>query len=481
MSTENLTRNEARSRASFLSTDSYDIRLDLTTSPQTFATETTIRFSSSAAQETFVDLIAKAVTEIELNGELLSDPASRFDGARVQLPALVEGENTVRILAEGIFMNTGEGLHRFVDPVDDEVYLYSQFEVSDARRMFACFEQPDLKATFSLTVTAPDHWRVISNAPTPQPSAAGVGTATWAFEPTERISTYLVALIAGNYRGGTGEVTTRDGRTLPMGVFARASLAEHVDAQNVIDVTRAGIDFYEDAFDQDFPFRKYDQVFVPEYNMGAMENPGAITYVESYVFRSDVSDAVRERRDLTILHELAHMWFGDLVTMRWWDDLWLNESFAEYASTLASAEVTRWSDAWTTFALSEKGWAYQQDQLPSTHPIVADMVDFEAVETNFDGITYAKGASVLRQLVAYVGREEFFAGVRAYFAKHAWGNTELADLLVELEATSGRDLGRWAQLWLRTAGVNTMRPVIEREADGTVTRFAIAQSGARCR
>ena len=476
MAFENLTRDEARSRASFLSTDSYDIRLDLTTGPETFLTETTLRFSSSSAQETFVDLIAKAVTEIELNGELLAEPASRFDGARVRLPALAEGENVVRILAEGTYMNTGEGLHRFVDPVDDEVYLYTQFEVSDARRMFACFEQPDLKATYQLTVTAPDHWRVISNAPTPAPTPAGAGSATWVFDPTERISTYLVALIAGNYQGGTGEVTTRDGRTVPMGVFARASLAEHVDAQNVIDVTAAGIDFYEEAFDQDFPFRKYDQVFVPEYNMGAMENPGAITYVESYVFRSEVSDAVRERRDLTILHELAHMWFGDLVTMRWWDDLWLNESFAEYASTLASAEVTRWTDAWTTFALAEKVWAYQQDQLPSTHPIVADMVDLEAVETNFDGITYAKGASVLRQLVAYVGRDEFFAGVRAYFVKHAWSTTELSDLLSELEATSGRDLSSWSRLWLQTAGVNTLRPLIERDEDGTVRRFTIEQT-----
>ena len=476
MSSENLTRDEARSRASFLSTDSYEIRLDLTTDERTFLTETTIRFSSTSAQDTFVDLIAASVEEIELNGELLSDPASHFDGARVRLPALREGANTVRILATGRYMNTGEGLHRFVDPVDDEVYLYSQFEVSDARRMFACFEQPDLKATYQLTVTAPAHWRVISVSPTPASTPAGEGIATWAFEPTERISIYLFALIAGNYQGGTGEITTRDGRTIPMGVFARASLAEHVDAQNVIDVTKAGIDFYEEAFDQDFPFRKYDQIFVPEYNMGAMENPGAITYVEAYVFRSEVSDAVRERRDLTILHELAHMWFGDLVTMRWWDDLWLNESFAEYASTLASAEATRWTGSWTTFALSEKGWAYQQDQLPSTHPVVADMVDFEAVETNFDGITYAKGASVLRQLVAYVGREEFFAGVRAYFAKHAWGNTELTDLLVELEATSGRDLSSWAELWLQRAGVNTLRPVIERDATGAVTRFAISQT-----
>ncbi len=475
MASENLTRDEARERASFLTLDSYAIRLDLTTGPETFRTETTLRLASTQARETFVDLIAASVEEIEVNGELLEDPAGRFDGARVRLPALREGENTVRILAEGTYMNTGEGLHRFVDPVDDEIYLYTQFEVSDARRVFACFEQPDLKATYQLTVTAPAHWRVISISPTPAPEPAGEGIATWAFEPTERISTYLMALIAGDYRGGEGMVTTRDGREIPMGVFARASLAEYVDAQEVIDVTAAGIAFYERAFDYDFPFRKYDQIFVPEYNLGAMENPGAITFVESYVFRSQVSDAVRERRDLTILHELAHMWFGDLVTMRWWDDLWLNESFAEFVSTLASAEVTRWSQAWTTFAVSEKAWAYRQDQLPSTHPVVADMVDLEAVETNFDGITYAKGASVLRQLVAYVGIEEFFAGVRAYFTRHAWGNTELRDLLVELEATSGRDLHQWSRLWLQTSGVNTLRPLLEQGADGALTRFAIAQ------
>ncbi|HIY24045.1 MAG TPA: aminopeptidase N [Candidatus Brachybacterium merdigallinarum] len=473
---ENLTRDEARTRASFLSTDSYEVRLDLTTGPETFLTESTIRFSATEARETFVDLIGREVREIELNGELLADPGSRFDGARVRLPQLRVGENSVRILAVGAYMNTGEGLHRFVDPVDDEVYLYTQFEVSDARRMFANFEQPDLKATFAFTVTAPAHWRVISNSPTPDPTPAAEGTATWSFAPTERISTYLTALIAGTYQGGEGAVTTRDGREIPMGVYARASLAEHVDADYVIDITRRGIEFFEDAFDQDFPFPKYDQIFVPEYNMGAMENPGAITFVESYVFRSEVSDAIRERRDLTILHELAHMWFGDLVTMRWWDDLWLNESFAEYASTLASVEATRWTDAWTTFAASEKAWAYRQDQLPSTHPIVADMVDFEAVETNFDGITYAKGASVLRQLVAYVGREAFFAGLRAYFAKHAWGNTELKDLLVELEATSGRDLATWTRQWLQTAGVNTLRPQIERDDAGTVTRFAIEQT-----
>ncbi|MDO5644239.1 MAG: aminopeptidase N [Dermabacter sp.] len=478
---ENLTRAEAQERASFLATSHYDVRLDLTEGPDTFLTDSTITVTSTEARETFVDLIAPEVLEISLNGEVLENPASRFDGARVQLPALNVGENTIRIRARGAYMNTGEGLHRFVDPVDGEVYLYTQFEVSDARRMFANFEQPDLKATFQFSVTAPAHWRVISIAPTPTPTPSGTDAdgspiATWDFEPTPVISTYLTALIAGKYEGHDGTLVSRSGREIPAGVYARASLAQYLDAENILEITQKGFDFYEEKFDCDYPFPTYDQIFVPEYNMGAMEHPGAVTFVEAYVFRSDVSDAVRERRDLTILHELAHMWFGDLVTMTWWDDLWLNESFAEFASTLCSAEATKWTNAWTTFAGSEKAWAYSQDQLPSTHPIVADMVDFDAVETNFDGITYAKGASVLRQLVAYVGEDAFFEGLRSYFTKHAWGNTQLSDLLVELEATSGRDLRSWSALWLETAGVNTLRPEITRAADGTVESFAVLQS-----
>ena len=478
---ENLTRSEAQERSSFLTTSHYDVTLDLTQGPKSFITQSTIYVNSSQARDTFVDLIAPEVLSIILNGEELSDPSARFDGARVHLPALKVGQNVITIKAKGAYMNTGEGLHRFVDPVDNEVYLYTQFEVSDARRMFANFEQPDLKATFTFEVTAPAHWRVISIAPSPTPTPAGTDAdgqpiATWTFEPTPRISTYLTALIAGKYEGVEGSVRSRSGRVIPAGVFARASLAPYLDAHNILEVTQQGFDFYEEKFDCDYPFPTYDQIFVPEYNMGAMEHPGAVTFVESYVFRSDVSDALRERRDLTILHELAHMWFGDLVTMTWWDDLWLNESFAEYASTLAAAEATQWTNAWTTFAGTEKAWAYNQDQLPSTHPVVADMVDFDAIETNFDGITYAKGASVLRQLVAYVGEDAFFEGLRAYFKEHAWGNTELSDLLRALEATSGRDLTSWSALWLEKAGVNTLRPEIERDDDGAVASFRIAQS-----
>ncbi|HWS59188.1 MAG TPA: aminopeptidase N, partial [Actinotalea sp.] len=473
MPAENLTRAEARERAALLAVSSYEISLDLTTGAQTFRSTTVVRFSAAYGSSTFIDLIAPRVHEVVLNGTAL-DVASVVADSRIALTGL-GAENELRVVADCAYMNTGEGLHRFVDPVDDEVYLYSQFEVADSRRVFAVFEQPDLKATFSFTVTAPAHWTVVSNSPTPVPVPAGPGTATWSFAPTPRLASYVTAVVAGPYHRETGELTSSDGRTIPLGVLCRASLAQHLDTENVLEITRAGFSFYEDRFAMPYPFVKYDQIFVPEFNAGAMENAGAVTFLESYVFRSKVPDATVERRAVTILHELAHMWFGDLVTMRWWDDLWLNESFAEYASTLATAEATRWTSAWTTFSSLEKSWAYRQDQLPSTHPIVADIRDLEDVEVNFDGITYAKGASVLRQLVAWVGEEHFFDGVRAYFAKHAWGNTELRDLLVELEATSGRDLSAWSALWLEKAGVTLLRPQIELDAHGLVTHVAIHQ------
>ncbi|MBL3698200.1 aminopeptidase N [Leucobacter luti] len=482
----NLTRAEAQERASIVESQRYEVALDLTVGPETFAADTTIHFAASPGSATFVDLIADSVELVELNGVAL-DPATAFADSRVQLPGLA-AQNTVRIASTQRYTNTGEGLHRFVDPADGEVYLYSQFEVPDSRRMFAVFEQPDLKATFAFTVTAPARWQVVSNQPTPAPTATGTKAgaqgsdwaeqeiATWAFEPTPVMSSYITALIAGPYAEVRSELTSRDGRTIPLGVFCRASLSEYLDADYIFEKTREGFAFFEEQFDYPYPFDKYDQLFVPEYNMGAMENIGAVTFTEAYVFRSKVTDAMRERRVVTILHELAHMWFGDLVTMRWWNDLWLNESFAEYMSTLGVAEATEWTECWTTFVASEKSWAYRQDQLPSTHPIVAPISDLEDVLVNFDGITYAKGASVLKQLVAWVGREPFMRGVHDYFVKHHHANTELQDLLTELEAQSGRDLGEWSKLWLETAGVNTLRPVFELDADGRYTSFAIAQS-----
>ncbi|NKX56155.1 aminopeptidase N [Arthrobacter mobilis] len=472
----NLTREEARERAALLTVESYDVVLDLTRGDQVFGSRTTVRFSATPGSSTFIDAVTAEVRSVTLNGTDL-DPAQVSDGVRIQLPDLA-GQNELVIDADALYMNTGEGLHRFVDPVDNEVYLYSQFEVPDARRVFAVFEQPDLKATFRFTVTAPAHWDVISNSPTPEPVPAGkTGTAaTWAFEPTPRLSSYVTALIAGPYQSVRSELTSSDGRTIPLGVFARKSLMQYLDAENIFTLTRQGFEFFERQFGTPYPFTKYDQLFVPEFNAGAMENAGAVTFLENYVFRSKPTEATVERRAITVLHELAHMWFGDLVTMRWWNDLWLNESFAEFMSTLAAAEATDWKNAWTTFASVEKSWAYRQDQLPSTHPIVAEIKDLEDVQVNFDGITYAKGASVLRQLVAWVGQEQFMAGVREYFGKHAWDNTELADLLAELEAASGRDLKEWSTEWLETAGVNTLRAEIGADGDGTIGSFAILQS-----
>ncbi|MFJ4221535.1 aminopeptidase N [Curtobacterium luteum] len=469
---ENLTRIEAQERAAVVDVQSYEVELDLTRGAETFGSTTRVRFSATPGASTFIDAITKTVHTVTLNGAAL-DVAAVNDGVRIQLDDLQE-QNELVVVSDALYTNTGEGLHRFVDPVDDEVYLYSQFEVPDSRRMFAVFEQPDLKAEFSFTVTAPARWQVVSNSPTPQPHVDGE-IATWSFAPTAKISSYITALVAGPYEVVRDELTSRDGRTIPLGVFARKSLAEYLDPEYVFDITKKGFAYYEEKFDVAYPFEKYDQLFVPEFNAGAMENAGAVTFTETYVFRSKVTDAIKERRVVTILHELAHMWFGDLVTMKWWNDLWLNESFAEWASTIATAEATEWTEAWTTFQAMEKSWAYRQDQLPSTHPIVATINDLEDVQVNFDGITYAKGGSVLKQLVAWVGIDAFFAGVSAYFKKHHHSNTELSDLLVELEATSGRDLSDWSALWLETAGVNTLRPEFDVDADGAITSFTVLQ------
>jgi len=470
---ENLTRIEAQERKALVEVESYDIELDLTTGPTTFRSTTTVRFTASAGASTFIDAITAEVHSVVLNGSELG--AGVADGARIRLDGLAP-ENELVVVADFAYTNTGEGLHRFVDPVDGEVYLYTQFEVPDSRRVFAVFEQPDLKATFRFTVTAPEAWQVVSNSPTPEPERLGNGSAVWHFEPTPRISSYITALVAGPYEVVRSELMSSDGRTIPLGVFARKSLAGFLDADYIFDITRRGFAYFEEKFGYPYPFAKYDQLFVPEFNAGAMENAGAVTFTETYVFRSKVTDAIKERRVVTILHELAHMWFGDLVTMKWWNDLWLNESFAEWASTIATAEATEWTNAWATFQAMEKSWAYRQDQLPSTHPVVADIRDLDDVQVNFDGITYAKGGSVLKQLAAWVGIDAFFAGVGAYFRAHAYGNTELADLLRELERSSGRDLSAFSSQWLETAGVNTLKPEIETDDAGVITAFRIRQS-----
>ena len=465
----NLTRDEARDRAELLTVDSYEVALNLTGSETTFDSATTVRFTCARpGADTFIELTAPEVTQITLNGAPIDLAA--FDGDRIALPGL-ESENELHVVATCAYSRSGEGLHRFTDPADSGVYLYSDLETYDAHRMYACFDQPDLKATFEFSVTGQSDWTVVSNrAPDVTAEPTGPGIARWHFPPTPVMSTYITAIAAGPYFAVTQE---HDG--IPLGIYCRQSLAEYLDPEEIFEVTRQGFDFYHAQFGIRYPFGKYDQLFVPEFKAGAMENAGCVTFLESYIFRSRVTDSERETRALTILHEMAHMWFGDLVTMRWWDDLWLNESFATWAELVSGTEATRWRNAWTSFAQDYKTWAYRQDQLPSTHPIAADIPDIDAVEVNFDGITYAKGAAVLKQLVAYVGRDNFLAGVRDYFAKHAWGNATLGDLLSSLEQASGRDLAAWSKSWLETAGVNTLRPLFDVDSAGRFTSFAVLQ------
>ncbi len=467
-----LTRDEAATRAALLSVDSYDVELVVTGSPDRFRSTSTVRFAAhEAGGSTWIDIVAPELISASLNGAPLD--LRGYTGQRLPVTGLAV-QNTLVVVARCAYSLTGEGLHRMVDPVDQEVYLYSQFETADAQRVYACFDQPDLKATFTLHVVAPDHWQVVSNAATPTPISLEPGAARWDFPATPRVSTYVCALVAGPYHAVRDEYEGPLG-TYPLGVLCRASMAAHLDADRILAETKAGFAFFESAFGHAYPFGKYDQIFVPEFNAGAMENAGCVTIMEDYVFRSRVTEVAYEQRANTILHELAHMWFGDLVTMRWWDDLWLNESFAEWASHYAMVASGIAPQAWTTFSNLRKTWAYRQDQLPSTHPIATAMPDLEAVKLNFDGITYAKGASALRQLVAWVGEEEFLAGLRSYFAAHAWDNTELRDLLVELERTSGRDLTQWTSQWLQTEGVNLLRPQVELAPDGTYASVSVLQ------
>ncbi|HEX6335811.1 MAG TPA: aminopeptidase N [Jiangellaceae bacterium] len=459
-----LTHAEATERTGLIEVRGYEVELDLTTGPETFASSSTIRFAARPDSSTFVEIDAPRVRSARLNRREL-DLATALDGDRIAVGGLA-ADNELTVVADCAYSHSGEGLHRFVDPADDEAYTYTQLFLYEAHRVFACFDQPDLKAPWTLRVTAPTAWTVLSNA-----AGRPVAPGRWAFDATPPVATYFAALAAGPYHSVTA---VHDG--IALGLHCRRSLAPFLEADELFDITRRSFDFYHALFGVRYPWGPYDQVFVPEFNAGAMENPGCVTFRDELVFRSRVTDDRRERRALIVAHELSHMWFGDLVTMRWWDDLWLNESFATWASVLAEAEATRWTESWTTFAVSEKLWALRQDQLPSTHPISADIRDLEDVEVNFDGITYAKGAAVLKQLVAWVGRDAFLQGVRAYFTEHAWGNTSLADLFTHLERTSGRDLSTWGEQWLQTAGVNTLTPHVAVDEDGAYTSVAIAQT-----
>ena len=465
---ENLTRDEARARAALVEDVRYEVLLDLMRGDEVFGCETRVFFrSSSPGAETFVDLTARDVHSVVLNGREL--PADDVLPTRIRLTDLA-ADNELHIVADMGYRHTGKGLHFFRDPTDDAVYLHSQFEPFDAHLVYPCFDQPDLKAVFDLSVDAPADWVVVSNERCTERPAEGAA-GRWRFAPTPRLSTYVTAVVAGQY----ASVHARHG-DVDLGLYIRASLLDHLEADELFELTRQGLDWYDANFGIAYPFGKYDQLFVPEFAAGAMENPGCVTFSESYVFRSRVTDAQRERRAETLLHEMAHMWFGDLVTMRWWDDLWLNESFATFSAVLSQVEATRHRNGWVTFLDAEKAWAKYQDQLPTTHPIAADLEDVEAVHQNFDGITYAKGASVLRQLVAYVGQDAFLAGCRAYFEAHQYGNAELADFLAALEEASGRDLGEWTGAWLTESGVNTLGLDATLAEDGTFAFAAVVQS-----
>ncbi|MCS0638062.1 aminopeptidase N [Streptomyces sp. LP05-1] len=478
---ENLSRDEARVRAELLTVDGYEVDLDLRSavgeSPsetRTFRSVTTIRFrAATPGAATFVDLVAPSVNAVTLNGREL-DPAAVFDGSRVSLDGLA-AENVLMVDAQCAYSRTGEGMHRFVDPEDGEVYLYTQYEPADARRVFANFEQPDLKAPYRFSVTAPEGWTVWSNGA--EESREG---GVWRFAETAPISTYITCVVAGPYHYVT-DTYRRGELEIPLGAMCRKGLAKHFDAEDVFLVTKQGFDFFHDNFDFPYPFGKYDQAFVPEYNLGAMENPGMVTFREEFIFRGKVTQASYERRANVILHEMAHMWFGDLVTMVWWDDLWLKESFADFMGSFVLAEATRFTNSWVSFANGRKAWAYRADQLPSTHPVTADIPDLEAAKLNFDGITYAKGAAVLKQLVAYAGRDAFLEGARRYFKRHAYGNTRLGDLLAVLEETSGRDMTDWSRAWLQTSGVNVLTPLLTYDAAGRITELAVAQDGGTLR
>ena len=449
---DNLTRIEAQERAKVIANVTYDIALDLRTGAVTFESDTTIRFScKQPGASTFIDFDAVEVHSVELNGRTL--PITETPDGRIALDTL-EASNELRVKATCEYARTGTGLHRTVDPVDKEAYTYTQFEPFDAHRVFACFDQPDLKATFTFTVDVPEKWVVVSNMrPTTQPNPGNAGT--WTFDATPIMSTYLACICAGPYVGVFDKADGRDG-PIELGWWARASLAKYMDPDELFLITKQGFGFFEELFDFPYMLDSYDQVFCPEYKFGAMENLGCVTYSERMVFRSKVTEAERELRAEVILHEMSHMWFGDLVTMRWWNDLWLNESFATYMAYLAKKRATRFQNSWVSFASGEKTWAYRQDQLPTTHPIVAEIKDIDDTHLNFDGITYAKGASVLKQLVAWVGEDAFVRGLRRYFKTHAWGNTELPDFLAPLAEESGRDLEAWSKEWLETSGVNTI-------------------------
>ncbi len=468
----NITRQEALERSTNLTVDSYEVLIDVTGGRENFLATTKVKFSSQQeGYNTFIDAAGKAILAATLNGEVID--TSNYDNESLILNNLKK-DNELIVNMQGIYSKDGEGLQLSVDPADDEVYLYSQGETAYIRKMYPCFDQPDLKAKFTFTVIAPEHWEVISNSPVIGKENLGDNKVKWSFAQTLKISTYVTALVAGPYHHVHDEYQSSD-KVIPMGIYCRKTLADKLDAENIFELTKQGFAFFEKAYGLAYPFEKYDQIAVVDFNWGAMENIGAVTFREELlVFRSKVTERLRLQRAMVIFHEMAHMWFGNMVTMKWWEDLWLNESFAELSGFLGAAEGTRFTGAWTYFNVAEKNWAYSQDQLITTHPIAAEMPDLHSVNANFDGISYAKGASVLQQLIYTVGRDNFMKGIQNYFKRYAFTNTTLKDFIGEIENASGKDLTSWVHTWIQTAGVNTLTPQIE-ETEGKYANITINQ------
>lgn len=479
---ENLTQQEASERANLLTVDTYDVHVDLTYASDTtfdsYPTVTTVKFSAQEGGSTFIDYIHHSVDSVKLNGQHLN-VNDVVEGSRIVLKNLAK-ENILTIHGRSYFSRSGEGMHRFIDPSDQRTYLYTQYEPADARRVFPNFEQPDLKAVFNFRITAPKNWVVSSNAELERtvedPSDSSITKRV--FKSTERISTYITTILAGEYFVATDRYEPQsaiNSGAMPLVAYCRQSLKEHFDSDDIFSVTKAGLDFFQDLFDYAYPYPKYEQAFVPEYNLGAMENPGMVTFTESYLFESGATEAQLEARANVICHEMSHMWFGDLVTMKWWNDLWLKESFAEFMGTLGSKQAGKFDEAWVTFANSRKAWAYTQDQMPTTHPIVAEIPHLEAAKQNFDGITYAKGSSALKQLVAYVGFETFIQAARLYFKRFAGGNTTLNDFLTVLDEVSERDVITWASAWLQTEGLSKLYAHRRYDKAGNLLKLEVEQ------
>jgi aminopeptidase N len=469
-----ITREETGQRARLLRVHSYHVALDLTRGAEVFGSVSVIRFDAAEpGAASHADLVASTVREITLNGVPL-DPAAVYADGRIALPALA-AHNELRVAADCAYTNSGTGMHRSADAASGGVWIYGKFAPAYARSAYACFDQPDLKAEFTFEVTAPAHWTVLSNQPpAAAPEPAGGGGAIWRFAPTPPLPTFTTTVVAGDYHLVTSSHTTPGGQQIPLELACQADMAGHLDAEALFEVTGRGLDFYTELLGA-YPYAKYGQVFVPEFSAGASEDAGCVLISDQFLFRSRVTAAMDEFRTMVILHEMAHMWFGDLVTVQWWDDLWLSESFAEFCGHFATARLGRFPDAWSTFSVGRKAWGFAQDRLPSTHPVATDTATLSEAIANFDGISYAKGASVLRQLGAYVGEESFFSGIRAYITGHAFANARRADLIAAVAASSGKSLDAWSRAWLQTAGLNTLRCQFQTDGSGAFTEFAVLQ------